>query len=209
MARRPPTRETLLETGREITAVRYGKNLLEKKRDALLKALEEDRRKFKELDAEFRNINRRISLTYSLVRMYEGHSMLLLLKPDLSSLKIRVKKISLMGCKYSIFTPSRSQSGVGPQINYDPALTSLYVDDFLNTLSDSEKILWSYINLKTKITSLEKELDSTMLKINTLEHIILPDLKKERSKIAETIAERERQERYAIKKMSRKKQYGG
>jgi len=204
--KRAPTRENLLEAQRGATSVRYGKNLLEKKRDALLKTLENDRRKFREMDAQFREINKRISLAYSLVRMYEGHSMLKLLKPDTSSLKVTEKKISLMGCRYSIFTPKGiTAEDIGLRINYDPALTSLYVDDFLNLLGESEKMLWPYINLKSKITSLEKELHKTMLKINTLEHIVLPELIEEQSVIGEVIAERERQERYAIKKIGKRK----
>lgn len=68
---RPPTREQLLDIRRQMTTVQYGKQLLEKKRDALLRALEEDRRNFKKLDALFREHIKRISFVYTLVRMYE------------------------------------------------------------------------------------------------------------------------------------------
>lgn len=203
--RKAPTRENLLETRKQISTVRYGKNLLEKKRDALLRTLEDDRRRFRKMDKEFKDINKRISLIYSLVRMYEGHSMLQLLKPDASCIKVQVNKYSLMGCRYSQFTPDAATYGVGRRVNYDPALTSLYVDDLLRVIAQSEKILWPYINLKSKITSLEKELNRTMLKINTLEHVLLPNLDKQTADIQEVISERERQERYSIKKISKKK----
>lgn len=205
-ARKAPTRENLLETRKQITTVQYGKNLLEKKRDALLRNLEEDRKRFREMDSQFKMINQKISLIYSLVRMYEGHSMLQLLKPDTTSVKVRVEKRSLMGCRYSQFFPQRKSGYESLEINYDPALTSLYVDDLLKAIRESEKILWPYINLKSKITSLEKELNKTMLKINTLEHNLLPELQSEAANIQEVISERERQERYSIKKISRKKQ---
>lgn len=207
--RKAPTRENLLETRKQITTVQYGKTLLEKKRDALLRTLEDDRRKFREMDKEFREINKRISLTYSLVRMYEGHSMLQLLKPDTSSITVKIEKFSLMGCRFSQFYPKEMSQKPGIRINFDPALTSLYVDDLLMAISQSEKILWPYINLKSKITSLEKELSQTMLRINTLEYTFLPGLKKEETDIREVISERERQERYSIKKISKKKKIKG
>ena len=89
---------------------------------------------------------------------------------------------------------------------FDPAMTSLYVDDLLRALSETDRILWPYINLKTKITALENELKRTLLKINTLEYTVLPDLNDQRKLIEEVLGERERQERFSVKKIKRKKE---
>jgi V/A-type H+-transporting ATPase subunit D len=48
-----------------------------------------------------------------------------------------------------------------------------------------------------------------MMKINTLQYILLPELKQEESRIRDILSERERQERYAIKKLSKKKKGKG
>ena len=52
-AQRPPTREQLLDVRKRRGTVQYGKQLLEKKRDALLRTIEEDRRIFREIAKEF------------------------------------------------------------------------------------------------------------------------------------------------------------
>ena len=65
---RPPTREQLLDIRRQMGTVQYGKQLLEKKRDALLRAIEEDRRKFKELASSLGKI-KHLSFVYATGRM--------------------------------------------------------------------------------------------------------------------------------------------
>ncbi|HCL79461.1 MAG TPA: hypothetical protein DIC53_05790, partial [Synergistaceae bacterium] len=67
-----PTREQLLATRRRIVAVQYGRKLLERKRDALIRSVEEQRRLFRRVRTEFEEWNRRITFLYSMVRMYEG-----------------------------------------------------------------------------------------------------------------------------------------
>ncbi len=202
---RPPTREQLLDIRRQMTTVQYGKQLLEKKRDALLRALEEDRRNFKKLDALFREHIKRISFVYTLVRMYEGQSVMQLLKPDVGSLRVTSERHTLMGCRFTQFKRIEDRRFSLSGLTYDPAMTSLYLDELLDEMKKVENKIWTYINLKAKLTSLEKELSKTMMKINTLQYNLLPELQEEESRIRDILSERERQERYAIKKLSKKK----
>ncbi|MBN1334317.1 MAG: V-type ATP synthase subunit D [Synergistales bacterium] len=201
-----PTRENLLEIKRRSDTVKYGKQLLEKKRDALLRNLEEDRRRLRELEEHFRKLCQNIGMVYSLVRMYEGQAILQLLKPGRPILHVKVMKRTLMGCRFSQFDPVQDDRTSGTFAAFDPAMTSLYVDDLLRALSETDRILWPYINLKTKITALENELKKTLLKINTLEYTVLPELKDQRKQIEEVLGERERQERFSVKKIKRKKE---
>ncbi|ADE57109.1 MAG: V-type ATP synthase subunit D [Aminobacterium colombiense] len=206
---RPPTREQLLDIRRQMGTVQYGKQLLEKKRDALLRAIEEDRRKFKELDKLFREQIKHLSFVYALVRMYEGQTVMQLLKPDAGTLKVISKRHTLMGCRFTQFQPGKGRGSPLTGLSYDPAMTSLYLDELLSEMKKIEERIWTYINLKAKLASLEKELSKTMMKINTLQYILLPELKQEESRIRDILSERERQERYAIKKLSKKKKGKG
>ncbi|MEA3508502.1 MAG: V-type ATP synthase subunit D, partial [Synergistota bacterium] len=66
-------------------------------------------------------------------------------------------------------------------------------------------LVWTYINLSSKLNALEKELKKTILKVNTLEHTVLPSLAGDLRRIKSVLAERERQERFAVKRLSNRK----
>lgn len=100
---RPPTRDQLLSLRRQITVVQYGKLLLERKRDALIRAMEDDRRLFRDLEKRFIELCDRLSFSYSLVRIFDGHFALRLLKPVSPPLEIRSSYHVLMGCRYPAF----------------------------------------------------------------------------------------------------------
>ncbi len=204
---RPATRDQLQNIKRQISTIGYGKQLLERKRDALVRAIEEDKRILRELEKRFREICDRLSLSYALIRLYEGQQALWALRPASGFSEVEVKSHSLMGCRYNIFYPS-GEDGMQRSVDmsYDPALVSLYMDDLVQALSECQQILWDFLNLKAKIAALEKEVRKTLLKINTLEHNLLPELESDLSRIREVLSERERQERFRVKKI---KSHGG
>ena len=200
---RPATRDQLQTIKRQISTIGYGKQLLERKRDALVRAIEEDRRELRRLEANFREISDRMSLSYALIRLYEGQQAVWALRPALGACQVDVSIHSLMGCRYQSFSPQTDDGDVQGRIDmsYDPALVSLYMDDLVRSLGECQKVLWEYLNLKARITALEKEVRKTLLKINTLEHNLLPELRSDLSRITEVLSERERQERFRVKKI--------
>jgi V/A-type H+-transporting ATPase subunit D len=203
-----PTREQMLALRRRTETIRYGMGLLQKKRDALVLAIEQERRLFASLGKRFRELCVRISMVYALVRMYEGQHMLSLLHPGQIPLVVVMERHSLMGCTFAQFRPAQSEDELHPStMKYDPALSSIHLDDLLSALSDADEILWRYINVRAKLVALEKDLRNTMRKINNLEHAVLPTLRAEYKRIREILAERERQDRYTLKKMSRKSRF--
>jgi V/A-type H+-transporting ATPase subunit D len=202
---RPATRDQLQAIKRQVSTISYGKQLLERKRDALVRAMEEDRRHLKDLERVFREIADRLSLSYALIRLYEGQQAVWSMRPTQGTFEVDVKYHSLMGCRYSSFTPHGDEaSSRMADMSYDPALVSLYMDDLVRALGECHKVLWEYVNLKAKISALEKEVRKTLLKINTLEHNLLPDLNSDLSRIREVLSERERQERFRVKKVKSK-----
>lgn len=198
---RPATRDQLQAIKRQISTISYGKQLLERKRDALVRAMEEDRRYLKELEKRFRDMSDRLSLSYALIRLYEGQQAVWSMRPVQGVFEVKVKSNSLMGCRYNSFDTLADDRSRMADMSYDPALVSLYTDDLVRALGECQEILWEYINLKAKISALEKEVRKTLLKINTLEHNLLPDLSSDFSRIREVLSERERQERFRVKKV--------
>lgn len=202
---RPPTRDQLLSLRRQIGVVQYGKLLLEKKRDALIRAIEEDRRLFKEIERRFRELCGKLSFSYSLVRIFDGHFALRVLKPVSPPLEIRSALHTLMGCRYPQFSdPYEGLAAENESLAYDPALASLNLDDLLKSLEDGKTLVWEFINKKAKLQALEREMKRTLQKINTLQHLLLPSLERDLKRIRETLSERERQELFNVKRLRTK-----
>jgi V/A-type H+-transporting ATPase subunit D len=202
---RPPTRDQLLSLRRQIVVVQYGKLLLEKKWDALLRAIEEDRRLFRELEKRFLDLCGKLSFSYSLVRIFDGHFALRVLKPVSPPLEIHSTVHVLMGCRYAQFdSPFGGLSAESEGLAYDPALASLNLDDLLKSLEEGKPLVWEFINKKAKLQALGRELKRTLQKINTLQHLLLPSLEKDLKRIREILSERERQELFNVKRLRTK-----
>lgn len=201
----PATRDRLLYVSSQIGDVVFGKGLLEKKRDALVRAMEGEKKRFKLVEMEFSQFCRKISTIYGLVRAYDGAEAIEILGLQRSPLVVTAEKESLMGCSYTSFFSENVKNETRQSMAMDPALTSLYVEELVNLVTACEPVLWNYVTLKGKIRAFERELKKTNLKINTLEYSLLPSLTQEKRRIIETISERERQERFSIKKITKKK----
>lgn len=203
---RPPTRDTVMDLRRQTEIVKFGKSLLERKKDALLRAIDEDRRAMARVEREFMDHVRKTAYSYGIVRMFEGSSFIRLLAVGRKTVTVSSERCNLMGCTYYQYKPHKSETGIPlEESSMDPALTSPYVDELMEHLRWAERLLWTYINLKLKLSALEKELKKTMHKVNTLEHTVLPDLRNDLKRIVDILDERERQERFAVKKFSKKK----
>ncbi len=196
----------MIQLRRHTEIVRFGKGLLEKKKDALLRAIDEDRRRLQKIEKELLAHLRKTAYSYGIVRMFEGPSFIKLFAIGRKSVSVRSERYNLMGCTYYQYEPRKNRENIPfEEASLDPALTSPYVDDLVEHLKGTEHLLWPYINLKVKLKALEKELKRTMRKVNTLEHTVLPDLKSDMKRIGDILDERERQERFAFKKFSKRK----
>ncbi|EFC92239.1 H+transporting two-sector ATPase D subunit [Dethiosulfovibrio peptidovorans DSM 11002] len=205
MSQSSATRDRLLEVSSRIKDIAFGKGLLEKKRDAFIRAMEGEKKLFYELQDQYRKLCSSIAAVYGLIRVYEGSHTIDLLRLQHPLLSLRLFRESLMGCRYTRFESEPSEIEHRFRLDMDPALSSLYIEELLFLLEQAESMLWRYITLRSKIQAFERELRKTNLKINTLEHSLLPSLSEEKKKILEVLSERERQERYTIKKLTGKK----
>ncbi|MDR1733126.1 MAG: V-type ATP synthase subunit D [Synergistaceae bacterium] len=199
---RPATREQLLDVRRQTQLVLYGKGLLEKKRDSLLRALEEERRCFREREAALKEHIAALWQIYGRLYLLEGATVSALLRPVLPR-RVLTRLEMVMGCRFPVFTP-HPETPFGPP-SYDPALTALDADALVEKLGQIDDLLWTYLNAKAKVQALERELSRTLARINVLEHTLLPEFREDEVRIRNTLSERERQERFALKKLTRGK----
>lgn len=206
----PVSRGELVELSQRIDTIRFGCSLLERKKEALLRAIETDRSVFLDLKREVEDMLSFVSYSYALVQLFEGDSVMALLSWGVEPRKIRIVHHSLMGCRYCQFFPEDEAKGVvlGGML-MDPALASLHVDELLQTLSKIEPLLWKYINLKAKLDALETEFDKTRMKVNNLEQEMLPEMEGERARISLGLSERERDEAFAAKSFLKKRGRSG
>lgn len=199
---RAPTREQLLDVSRQARLAIYGKGLLDKKRDSLLRTLEDDRRRFRAHEMLFEERLANLWQTYVRLQLLEGATVPWLLQPvPLRNMISRTE--SLMGCRFSVFDFDPETPFIAP--SFDPALSSLYMDDLVDALMALDELLPTWINMKARLLALEKELSRTLSKINTLEQTLLPELRHDEKRIRDILSERDRQERFALKKLTRNK----
>ena len=207
MIRRPPTRNQLLELKRNIYSVEQGKEILEKKRDVLLQLIENDRKRFKDVKNAFLQSCTKIYSSYTLTRLHDGEASISLLGVSIPPSRVSRRLNQAMGCKYPSFFPIEDFPSSTEL--YDPMLFSLHVDMLIHDLAEARKSLWEYINLHVKLRSLERELKKTLLKINTMEQNLIPQLEAERRQIIFYLNERERQERFVTKSWMKKRELKG
>lgn len=202
----PVSRGELVDLSQRIETIRFGCSLLERKKEALLRAIEADRSAFFKIKRKVEEMLSFVSYSYALVRLFEGDSVMTLLSGGVEPRKIRIEQHSLMGCRYCQFFPEDEKKGVvlGGML-MDPALASLHVDDLLQTLSKIEPVLWSYINLKAKLDALEVEFTKTRMKVNNLEQEMLPGMESEKVRIRLGLSERERNEAFAARRFLKRR----
>ena len=154
MSRRPPTRDQLLELKRTISSMKKGKEILEKKRDALLQMIESDRKKFREVRETFLKSCAKIYSSYALARLHDGEASISLLGISIPLNKVDRSINQAMGCKYPSFFPV---VGSG---NFTTLRSHVIFPlcGFIDTRSGGgQRTALGYINL-CKVESLEREL---------------------------------------------------
>ncbi len=202
----PVSRSELIELTQSIDTIRFGCSLLERKKEALIRAIEADRAVFSKIRGEVEELLSFISYAYALVQLFEGESVMALLSWGVEPRKVRIQHHSLMGCRYCQFAPVGGERGsVLAGMLMDPALASLHVDELLETLARIEPVLWKYVNLKSKLDALEREFEKTRRKVNNLEQDMLPSMESQRARINLALSERERQEAFAVKRLIKKR----
>ena len=192
-----PTRGFYLELKRNITYLEEGYKLLKMKRDELVKELRNSLKRLSEVRKEVDELIEEALKEYFRIYALLGEEEIKkALANFIEPYEVKILPVSVMG----VYTP-RILSVKKPNIEgkYTPPLQSL-ANKFLKLL---EKLL-EVAELEARIDSVSSDLEHTNRTVNSLEKIILPDLKAT-LKYIEDVLEEEELDEFTKLKMIRNK----
>ncbi len=213
-----PSRSLLIELKRQRKLVLEGKALLEKKRDIILREIEDAETKFKKIKEEVKALLNEASFLFVLIRALDGISgikMMTLL--NRKKVKITLKENIIMGAKH--FEIVEVNLREPKLLKYDLPIIPIRVDELTELIENSRDLFIEYFNLYLRISTLKKELQKTNQKIGVLEHKVLKNLQEAIKFVTYALEERERfmvlvQKRIKSKKVNKSEKrskalYGG
>jgi len=192
-----PTRGFYLELKRNITYLEEGYKLLKMKRDELVKELRNSLKRLSEVRKEVDELIEEALKEYFRIYALLGEEEIKkALANFIEPYEVKILPVSVLG----VYTP-RILSVKKPNIEgkYTPPLQSL-ANKFLKLL---EKLL-EVAELEARIDSVSSDLEHTNRTVNSLEKIILPDLKAT-LKYIEDVLEEEELDEFTKLKMIRNK----
>lgn len=199
MAKVAPTRQALLERKERIELAKQGKDLLEKKRAALMKEILRITERVMHEASELQSAAGQARRALARAEMRAGpeavRSAALAARGDIP---IRVTTSNVMGVRVPEFEQRRVSRAMLER-NYAPAGTSVTIDE---AAASFEAVIDAVIDLaesELRLRRLTDEIRNTSRRLNALEHILIPRLEAERDSIELTLSERERGDRFRLK----------
>ncbi len=207
MAEVIPTRMELMKIKDKITLAEKGHKLLKQKRDALIMEFFKILKKAKNLRGE---LNTRIKAAYKslyLTQLY--HSL-----PELENVAYNCRKdisvdmevTNIMGVKIPIMDAKNVQSKALLDRGYSITGTSAKIDDVVSNFEAVFEMIMKIAETETAIKRLILEIERTKRRVNSLEFVMLPNLKAQAKMIALRLDEMERDSFVSLKVIKRRLQ---
>jgi len=207
MAEVIPTRMELMKIKDKIALAEKGHKLLKQKRDALIMEFFKILKKAKNLRGE---LNTRIKAAYKslyLTQLY--HSL-----PELENVAYNCRKdisvdmevTNIMGVKIPIMDAKNVQSKALLDRGYSITGTSAKIDDVVSNFEAVFEMIMKIAETETAIKRLILEIERTKRRVNSLEFVMLPNLKAQAKMIALRLDEMERDSFVSLKVIKRRLQ---
>jgi V/A-type H+/Na+-transporting ATPase subunit D len=193
------TRQELLKIKKRLKTAKSGHGLLKEKLDGLM---QEFLGNIKELKSERKNLEGKMSkifFGFFIGNNRIGKEKIETLISHLPSLDVNLSFYSTMGVRIRKIEAKNKEEIVGAKIS-DVAAdyeilkakeeASLIFDDILK-----------YANLTIKVRLLANEIEKTRRRVNSLEHIYIPEMERVKKYISQKLEERERFDRTVILKL--------
>lgn len=197
-----PTRMELLRVKQRTKLAKKGHSLLKKKRDALMMRLFEIAKSMKDIRPKIKeNI---ISGQESLVKAYAmaGPVEIKTIGDSVGEMpELKMIYESVGGVKLPKIDFDRKNTG---KIDYGIILTSSSIDNSVNKFENIKTDLLSLIEIEETIKRLAQEIIKTKRRVNSLEHILIPDLLKTERDIRASLEEAERENFFRLKIVKKK-----
>jgi V/A-type H+-transporting ATPase subunit D len=197
------TRDELLRTRRELRLAQEGKEILEKKKEALLARFLQMIRKYKGKREALLDDLKYLKDTIALTRARDGsvtvRSLALATSQDveLDISKDNVMGTKIFGMKHTALRRDMLSRG------YNPASTSSRIEAVASTAEALLDKMLAIAHLEHNIKTVGKEMGSLNRKINALEETIIPGLRKKLRYIQDALEQNEREEIFRLKMVKR------
>ncbi len=184
------TRQELLRLKRRLMEVRLGYNLLEQKRDALIKTFMELKETFLERKGKlYEQLQMIIGIFDKSVKVNPVAAIeLLSLDKDIQSPELEVKSQSIMGVKTTIFSLKKFSP---PRIDEELAPQSYL--EAVKKLADIMPELIEVSSLEDALIKLAYAIEKTRRRVNVLKDITIPSMKRQIEYISLRLSDQERE----------------
>lgn len=192
------TRMELLERKAQLAIAQQGRDLLEQKKTALFKELMRVTGVVVERIEALQESAERAALSLARAEAQAGSELVrsaAMAAGDV--LNINLETINIMGVRVPHIekqSARRSITGRG----YSIAGASITIDEAAGAFEDEVEAILRLADSELRLIRLSKEFQSTSRRLNALDHVLIPRLKKERDQIQNALDERERSDRFRL-----------
>ena len=197
-----PTRMELTNLKRKLVTARRGHKLLKDKRDELMRRFLDMVRENKQLRAEVEaailEANKHISVARSVMQGAALDVALMLPKQELS---LDVTSKNVMSVNIPVFDYKTRTADENDIYSYGFAFTSSDLDFAVKSLADVFPSMLRLAEVEKSCRLMAAEIEKTRRRVNALEHVMIPDLKKNIKYITMKLDENERSTQIRLMKV--------
>jgi len=200
------TRMELLRLKRLLGIAERAKSLLEEKRTILAMEILSTISKARGLIDEMEVRLRRAYQSFSLAEATMGRSGLLgLAIKTHTRFRVEIDRRKIMGIETPIFNLIEIE-GKEKRIPYSLIGTTTYLDEAVSMMEDALKVMVKVAEVEATVKALAAELEKIKRRVNALEHIVIPRLRRDIAFIEFRLEEMEREHLFRIERIIGEKQ---
>ncbi len=194
-----PTRQELLKLKKRLVLARSGHRLLKHKMDSLLREFLKHIEEIQELQRDLGERLPKVFFLFFETQNTMGVEEVKNLVAHIEKARISEREINIMGVpvkEYGITNTDEVINSPFSEITADKRLVNVKKEMF-SLLND----MINYASLEQKVSKLAREIESTRRRVNSLEHVYIPELEALRKYIYNKLEENERYERTVLIKL--------
>ncbi|GEM_PF-3814704 len=197
-----PSRGLLAQLRQRLKLALSGKEMLERKRDALIRELEDASSRLEEARGRVLRFWEEALFLLELVRSLEGSGTIRMGSAlRKGSIRAIAAQRRVMGARYHQLRLEKAPAPFEGEL----LLSSIRLDELLSRIDDNVAVIGEYLDLFLKVQALKTELKRTNRRIGAIERKLIDPLKCAISSVVLALEERERGELLVRKRLKRRR----
>jgi len=197
------TRDELLRTRQELQIAQGGKDILEKKKEALLNRFLDMVRRYKGKREALLKDLKRLKDLLALTKARDGSvAVKSIALATTQNIELDISKDNVMGTKIFHVKPAALRRDMLSR-GYNPASTSSRIEAVADVAESLLEKMLAIAHLEHNLKTVGREMRSLNRKINALEETIIPGLKAKKRYIEDSLEQAEREEIFRLKLLKR------